>query len=411
MTNITALPQRPKVLIIVDYYLPGYKSGGPIRSVSGLVDALEDRFYFNVLTRDHDEGDNHPYPNVIRGAWSKINNTSVFYASQRHLAIWGLSNIITKLRPDIIYLNSFFSILSIKLLVLRRIGVIKNTPIIMAPRGEFSPGAIRIKSYKKRPYIMVSNAVGLYDNLIWQASTDMERKDIERVFVDRPNISSDKIFVAPDIPSAKIIGYDCKNDVKVKNTARFIFISRITQKKNLLGAIQYLACARGDVTLDIYGPIEERSYWEKCQKAIGNLPHNITVNYKSSLPYNQVADIFRSYHFFLFPTMGENFGHVIFESFASGCPVVVSDQTPWQDLRDRGVGWDIPLEATDRWQATIQACIDMDSETYNTMSARAKELAADWINSSTLLKQNLSLFNHAWNTRNLIYDNNNLMRS
>ena len=61
---------------------------------------------------------------------------------------------------------------------------------------------------------------------------------------------------------------------------------------------------------------------------------------------SMVSQIFERHRVFLFPTMGENFGHVVPESLTAGCPVVTTDATPWQDLEDKGVGavrpsWDI----------------------------------------------------------------------
>ena len=50
------------------------------------------------------------------------------------------------------------------------------------------------------------------------------------------------------------------------------------------------------------------------------------------------------YHFFILPTLGENFGHVFIEALAAGCPLIISNRTPWLELEKKGIGWDIPLE-------------------------------------------------------------------
>ena len=46
----------------------------------------------------------------------------------------------------------------------------------------------------------------------------------------------------------------------------------------------------------------------------------------------------------ILPTLGENFGHVIVEAWTAGCPVLVSDRTPWRQLASHGVGWDVALD-------------------------------------------------------------------
>ena len=45
-----------KVLVIVGHYLPGFKSGGILRSVENSINYLCDEFDFFVVTRNHDIG-------------------------------------------------------------------------------------------------------------------------------------------------------------------------------------------------------------------------------------------------------------------------------------------------------------------------------------------------------------------
>ena len=44
---------KPKILVLSDYYLPGYKSGGGMRTIVNMVERLRDRFDFYIITRDH----------------------------------------------------------------------------------------------------------------------------------------------------------------------------------------------------------------------------------------------------------------------------------------------------------------------------------------------------------------------
>ena len=52
----------------------------------------------------------------------------------------------------------------------------------------------------------------------------------------------------------------------------------------------------------------------------------------------KVIETFSKYDVFLFPTKGENYGHVIFEALAGGCIPIISDQTPWNDIEQAGCG-------------------------------------------------------------------------
>src|SRR5271165_7102295 len=49
--------ERKRVLVCSARYLPGYKSGGPIRSVANMISHLSPYFDFYVLTNDRDATD------------------------------------------------------------------------------------------------------------------------------------------------------------------------------------------------------------------------------------------------------------------------------------------------------------------------------------------------------------------
>lgn len=59
---------------------------------------------------------------------------------------------------------------------------------------------------------------------------------------------------------------------------------------------------------------------------------------KESFNPDASKDIFSQATAFLFPTLGENFGHVIAEALSVGCPVFVTANTPWTELIQRGAG-------------------------------------------------------------------------
>ena len=54
------MSSRKKVLIAIDWYLPGYKAGGPIRSCASIINCLKNDFDFAVITSDTDFSDDTP---------------------------------------------------------------------------------------------------------------------------------------------------------------------------------------------------------------------------------------------------------------------------------------------------------------------------------------------------------------
>lgn len=60
-----------RILAFVKYYLPGYKTGGPLRTLEHMVAQLGGDFLFRVVTSDRDAGDTWPYPGVTVERWLK----------------------------------------------------------------------------------------------------------------------------------------------------------------------------------------------------------------------------------------------------------------------------------------------------------------------------------------------------
>lgn len=46
-----------KILILAGRYLPGYKDGGPLRTLINLTDALGDEYEFYIACFDRDQGE------------------------------------------------------------------------------------------------------------------------------------------------------------------------------------------------------------------------------------------------------------------------------------------------------------------------------------------------------------------
>ncbi|MEW6736518.1 MAG: glycosyltransferase family 4 protein [Acidobacteriota bacterium] len=381
-----------KIFVLIDYYLPGYKSGGPLRTISNMVDQMHEHFDFWILTRDRDKEDSTSYNGVKVNDWNRVGNANIFYASPGKLSIRNIRRLISDTQPDIVYLNSFFSPLQIKYLLCRKLGLVEELPTVLAPRGEFSPGALKIKQTKKSTYIAMVKHMHLYDRLLWQASTQQEEAEIRAVWG-----SDIKIHVAPDLsPSVfeRNIMRNCP-PTKRAGSVKFVFLSRISPKKNLLFALTVLQNIHDEVLFDIYGPIEDRHYWEACLHAIKSLPANIVVKYRGSMPNDVVPEVLSNYHFFLLPTLGENFGHAILEALSSGCPAIISDQTPWSNLVEQQAGWTLPLSDVERWQEILQQCVYYDEPTYLNMSRQAKRYAACWLSRTENLTSNVSLFTTA----------------
>jgi len=378
-----------QILISVAYYLPGYKSGGPIRSIANLVERFGDEFQFKIVTADRDFRDTKPYLGIKVDHWNKVGKEEVFYMSPKRRSLGDFKKILCSSDYDVIYLNGFFSPhFTIKPLLLRRLCLIPDKPLNIAPRGVFSPGALGLKRLKKRMYLMAAKAVGLYRGVVWQASSEVERADIRRWFG-----RDARVIIAPNLPALINVGDRLKGEkVKVKRCLNIIFLSRISRMKNLDGALKILKGLKGKIEFNIYGPMEDKSYWGECQKVISSLPKNIDVRYYGTVEHDQVNAVIRDHDLFFLPTLGENFGHVILEALCAGCPVLISDQTPWRDLEEKGIGWDLPLSRPEMFQEVLQRCVDMRSEEYMKWSERALKYGLEILENDEAIELNRQMF-------------------
>jgi len=398
---------KPVILVLISHYLPGYKAGGPIRSISNMADALGEDLDFRILTSDRDIGDNRPYPGIEKGSWQSVGNARVMYISASWRGIWPLIKAIFGTPSDLLYLNSFFERrFSILPMFLRWLHIFRSKPVLLAPRGEFSTGALNIKNGRKAAYIKLARALGFYSNVLWHASSQYEGQDILNAFCPGESIAPEKLIAAEaeptrarlrirtalDMPGVAGARYGIQRLAKQPGSIRLLFLSRISRKKNLDGALRMLSGLKGHVDFDIFGPIEDEAYWKVCRQLIAYLPDNVAVNYRGEAPHDLVDKVLLGHDALLFPTHGENYGHVIWESLSAGCLVIVSDQTPWRDLQRIGLGWDVALPDSGGFQTVIQKCIDMGPEEFAERSRRACDYAAALSKNPDILNQNRKLF-------------------
>ena len=388
---------RPKILVFCDYYLPGYKSGGGMRTIVNMVERLGERYDFFIVTRDHDGAlERQSYTGVKIGEWNDVGLAKVYYLPKTDVRFQTLRRLVSTVSPDTLYFNSFFSALTIYVLILRKLRLIANLPTVLAPCGELSGGAMKIKTFKKQFFTRPAKTSGIYNRLIWKASSELEKTEIAAV-----KGNGGKIFVAPDLSPKMILPEfnQSKKPLKKRGAAKMIFLSRFARKKNFKWLLEILPQVAGNLEIDVWGPIEDAEYWSECKKIIENLPANIKVEAKGAIPHSEAVRKIIDYHFFVLPTLGENFGHVFVEALAAGCPLVVSDSTPWLDLEKKKIGWDLPLGAPEKWIETLNYCIDLDEKDFLELSANARNFAVKWLKDDSVEMKTAEILDYSRGAR------------
>jgi glycosyltransferase involved in cell wall biosynthesis len=309
--------------------------------------------------------------------WNSIGSAKVYYLSPMDVAAKQIALLVRQINPDGVFLNSIFSRPSIMFLWARRRKLFGRVPVMLAPCGELSEGALSIKRTKKSLFLRVAKAIRLHRDITWKATTETEAVEIRRVFGQLIELAT-----APDLPPNQVIP-EFSPDLKPKKvlgTATLIYYSRIDRKKNIKYLLEVLREAVSNATLIIAGPVDDKEYWSECVDPIREMPNNIKVEIKGALTYEEGLQLLTTSHFFVLPTLGENLGYVILEALAAGCPVILSDKTIWDSVSEAGGGWSIPLTDPNRWVSVIRECAQMDADCYRRMSDRARKFAVEWIN-------------------------------
>src|SRR5689334_4388168 len=142
------------ILVFADWFEPGFKAGGPIRSCVHFVHQMKERYNIYVFTTDRDLNDTVPYNNIEPDKWLAYDKeVQVFYCSPPQLSWSNIQKQEKDIQPDFIYLNSMYSrYFTIYPLLMQRLGLI-SSKIILAPRGMLKESAVQFKSSKKKLFL------------------------------------------------------------------------------------------------------------------------------------------------------------------------------------------------------------------------------------------------------------------
>jgi glycosyltransferase involved in cell wall biosynthesis len=348
-----------RVLVFIDWYLPGYKAGGPISSCANMLNALRNEFEFMMITRDKDYLEHEPYPNINSGKWvSRAPGENVLYIEDSDLTFSSIKRQALDAQSDIWYINGIYSWwFSIVPLIINRLNNHPDRKVIVAPRGMLAPSAIGIKSNKKRLYLRLARLAGLFKGVIFQATSQAEIIDIQR-----ETGKDSKVVLAENISGKVLLPFSELS--KREGEILLVSIARIAPEKNLLFLLKALRDVKHNVVLNLYGSVYDDNYWQQCREEISCLPENISVNYCGLAERSAVPSIIQQHHFLVLPSRGENFGHVISESLLAGRPVLVSDQTPWQGLESDSSGLVISVDSTESWAEALNRVSAMNNEEY-----------------------------------------------
>lgn len=376
--------KKPRLAVLIDWFDPAYKAGGPVRSISNFVSNLKQSFEIFVLTSNADL--NGPLLLNKTNEWVEhpSGGFQVCYLTHEKQSVKNISSILREISPDFVYLNSMFSIrFSLVPLYLKWAGKI-SAKYILAPRGMLKDSALSFKPMKKKLFIWLFQKSGWHKLVRFQATDPIEHCDILARF------GAVQVIELSNFPG--LVASEHLTIEKNSKELQLLFVGRIHPIKNLHLLLQSLQSVRGKIKLSIVGVMESQEYWDQCKELISELPKEIEIKYLGDLPPEALKKVYQEHQVFVLPTQGENFGHAIFDAFAYGRPVLISDQTPWKNLESQKAGWDLGLADLNKYSEKIQEMLEWTDEVYQEWSEGAHRLALDFVNNSDLVKSYHKLF-------------------
>jgi glycosyltransferase involved in cell wall biosynthesis len=374
------------ICIFIDWYLPGYKAGGPIQSVANMVSHLSKFKNFYIVTRNTDYCETNPYEHIEPNTWTKISeHVFVLYLNEEAINYASMWSILSGNKFEKIYLNGIFSTW-FTLVPLYISNKLKFEHVIVGARGMLAPSALSIKKNKKKLFLIVSRLLQLFKRVSFHATNEDEKIHIQQIFGHQHHI-----HIAANLPKIthanSFIGIN-KDD----NSIKLINVARIAPEKNLLYALECLMLVKQHVTFNFYGPIYNQEYWEQCKQVIAKLPSNVIAHYKGAIENQRVSNELAMHHVMFMPTKGENFGHIILESLQIGRPVIISNLTPWKDLESKKCGYDLSLESKENFATCIDQMASMSNKEFDEICKSSYNHAQEFTHKGDDLEMNKKLF-------------------
>jgi glycosyltransferase involved in cell wall biosynthesis len=353
-------PEPIDLLIVTDWYLPGYKAGGPIVSIANLVKALRGHLHIGILCSDRDYLAHAPYPNIEANTWTRSDGVVLYYLSPAQQRYSEVAALLKANNPRILYINGLFSK---SFSIYPCIAALNfDCRTIVAPRGMLAPGALGIKPFKKKLFLAFAKMTGLYRRTEWHATHSHEAAHIRQYTGEKV-----KITVLPNLPSTPTVNpADAEQqNPKVAGELEVLMVARIAPEKHIEFALNCLSLLpKGlKVRLIHVGPVYNNGY-EKRLHSIA-LPQNVALEWCGALPPVEIETRYKQAHLFFLPSLGENYGHAIVEAMLHGIPALISDQTPWRQLKEQELGADFPLTSPSPFVDYLCQVAAMDQFAYD----------------------------------------------
>jgi glycosyltransferase involved in cell wall biosynthesis len=318
--------RKLRILQIIPTYFPAVRYGGPIRSVHALSKGLVDRGHeVHVFTSTMDGPNDLPQ---TREAPTPIDGVQVTYfpvpALRRLCWCPAMRAELFKVAPgfDVMHLHSVFRWPT---WAAARVAYSAGLPYLLSPRGMLGEAVIRRKSrFAKSAWIRLIEQRTLEQASGLHVTSELEAAEIKALRLRLPPI----VCVPNGVSWPE--QYAPLPDVSWASQPYALFLSRIDWKKGLDRLIEAWKWVP-DLTLIVAGNDEE-GYWNKLEKLLDHHQVRNRIRFVGPIPDAQKWALYANAKMFVLPSYSENFGNVVAEAMAMGCPVVITPEVGLSSL-------------------------------------------------------------------------------
>ena len=368
-----------RLLHVIPTYVPAWRHGGPVAAVHGLCKALAARGHdVTVFTTDvHGPGT----LDVPRAAPVAVDGVTAWYfpvAAPRRL--YRSPAMAAALAPggrhqglagfDLVHLHSVFLWPTA---AAARAALRAGVPYLVAPRGMLVGDLLRRRGrLRKQLWIRLVERRTLARAAAIHATSELEAAELARLGLALPpvHVVPNGVEIEPPLPDAPL---SPAVRAALARPGLLLFLGRVSWKKGLDRLVAALAHAPR-ATLAIAGNDEE-GYLATVERLAAEAGVAARVLPLGPVHGADKAALLHGAAALVLPSYSENFGNVVLEAMAAGCPVVVTPEVGLAaTVAETGSG-----VVTDGEPALLGAALDRllaDPEARADMGRRGSEAAA-----------------------------------
>ena len=225
----------------------------------------------------------------------------------------------------------------------------KRAKLVVSPRGTLAPWALNWRRRRKQVMWPIQKRLLTHADLL-HATSETEYEHFRALGLTAP------VAIIPNGVDIPAMPTSTEKNHTSADQRTLLFLSRIHPIKgidDLLHAWQKLAPKYPDWRLVIAGRGEPAHV-----KQVHQLAESLRlerVEFPGPLYGSEKSNAYFDADLFVLPTHTENFGIVIAEALAHGCPAIVTHGAPWPGLETEKCGWWIPRTRDQLTQTLDQA--------------------------------------------------------